>query len=114
MGSAGLPRADLFMSAEFRNVYEDAARAAAYARLEFPGTYALAYRDLTAILAEQVRGRRALGFGCGTRPLHVVLALAGLRGRPGRHPADAWGDHWLRCGVTQNVGKVHIDADILR
>ena len=51
---------------EFRNTYDDAAYAEAYAKLEFPGTYYLAYRDLPAILAEHVRGRRALDFGCGT------------------------------------------------
>lgn len=50
----------------FRNTYEDAAYADAYARLEFPGTYYLAYRDLPAICAEHVRGRRGLDFGCGT------------------------------------------------
>jgi SAM-dependent methyltransferase len=54
------------MSTEFSNVYEDRARADAYAELEFPGTYYLAYRDLPAILAEHVKGRRALDFGCGT------------------------------------------------
>lgn len=54
------------MSQGFSNVYDDARRAEAYARLEFPGTYYLAYRDLPAILAEHVRGRQALDFGCGT------------------------------------------------
>jgi SAM-dependent methyltransferase len=47
------------------NSYEDARRAEAYARLEFPGTYYLAYRDLPAIIGEQVTGGRALDFGCG-------------------------------------------------
>ncbi|MBI5710384.1 MAG: methyltransferase domain-containing protein [Candidatus Eisenbacteria bacterium] len=47
------------------NVYEDLRRAEAYAALEFPGTYYLAYRDLPALLAEHVRGTRALDFGCG-------------------------------------------------
>jgi len=51
--------------ADFRNTYDDAAYADAYARLEFPGTYYLAYRDLPAILAEHCTGRRALDFGCG-------------------------------------------------
>lgn len=51
---------------EFTNVYDDAQRAGAYARLEFPGTYWLAYRDLPAIFREHVRGVRALDFGCGT------------------------------------------------
>ncbi len=49
----------------FENVYEDPERAAAYARLEFPGTYHLAYRDLPEILRRHVTGRRALDFGCG-------------------------------------------------
>ncbi len=49
----------------FRNVYQDAERAAAYARLEFPGSYYLAFRDLPDLLADHVRGRRALDFGCG-------------------------------------------------
>lgn len=47
------------------NVYEDAQRAQAYATLAFPGTYHLAYRDLPALIAEHVGGRRALDFGCG-------------------------------------------------
>lgn len=49
----------------FSNVYDDAKRAEAYARLEFPGTYYLAYRDLPAIIAEHVTGHKALDFGCG-------------------------------------------------
>jgi SAM-dependent methyltransferase len=48
-----------------QNCYEDARRAAAYAKLEFPGTYYLAYRDLPDILRAHARGRRALDFGCG-------------------------------------------------
>ncbi|HEV3364188.1 MAG TPA: methyltransferase domain-containing protein [Acidimicrobiia bacterium] len=49
----------------FVNAYEDEIRAQAYATLEFPGTYYLAFRDLPALLAEHVRGRTALDFGCG-------------------------------------------------
>jgi SAM-dependent methyltransferase len=52
--------------AGFSNVYDDDARAGAYAKLEFPGTYYLAYRDLPAIIGEHVRGKSALDFGCGT------------------------------------------------
>ena len=48
------------------NVYDDARRAAAYGTLEFPGTYYLAYRDLPSIIADNVTGRVALDFGCGT------------------------------------------------
>jgi ubiquinone/menaquinone biosynthesis C-methylase UbiE len=50
---------------EFYNVYEDAKRAESYAKLEFPATYYLAYRDLPAIIAEHVSGKTALDFGCG-------------------------------------------------
>jgi len=50
----------------FRNVYDDVARSEAYARLEFPGTYYLAYRDLPGIIGAHGRGGRALDFGCGT------------------------------------------------
>lgn len=49
----------------FTNVYEDERRAEAYARLEFPGTYYLAYRDLPAIIAAHCAGKSALDFGCG-------------------------------------------------
>jgi len=51
---------------EFHNSYEDGLRAEAYAKLEFPGTYYLAYRDLPEIIFEHVKGRKALDFGCGT------------------------------------------------
>jgi SAM-dependent methyltransferase len=54
------------MTDDFSNVYDDRRRAEAYAALEFPGTYYLAYRDLPAILTEHVQGTRALDFGCGT------------------------------------------------
>jgi len=54
------------MDSEFHNVYDDEQRAGAYAELEFPGTYYLAFRDLPAIFAEYVSGKRALDFGCGT------------------------------------------------
>jgi SAM-dependent methyltransferase len=51
---------------EFRNVYDDSERAEAYAKLEFPGTYYLAYRDLPEIIFKHVKGRKAIDFGCGT------------------------------------------------
>jgi len=58
------------------NVYEDARRAATYAKLEFPGTYYLAYRDLPKIIGDHVQGRRALDFGCGTgRSTRFLKAL---------------------------------------
>ena len=49
----------------FRNVYDDLARSEAYATLEFPGTYFLAFRDLPAIIRAHVEGRKAVDFGCG-------------------------------------------------
>jgi len=48
------------------NVYEDDHRAEAYAKLEFPGTYYLAYRDIPGIISKYVKGKIALDFGCGT------------------------------------------------
>ena len=53
------------MTSPLSNVYADAERAEAYATLEFPGTYWLAFRDLPTILAEHATGRKALDFGCG-------------------------------------------------
>lgn len=54
------------MTGAFSNTYADEARAEAYASLEFPGTYYLAFRDLASIIARHARGTRALDFGCGT------------------------------------------------
>lgn len=50
---------------EFTNVYEDTRRAESYSKLEFPGTYSLAYRDIPEILEAHVAGRASLDFGCG-------------------------------------------------
>jgi SAM-dependent methyltransferase len=50
----------------FTNCYDDDAKAASYATLEFANTYYLAFRDLPSIFAEHVHGTRALDFGCGT------------------------------------------------
>ncbi len=51
---------------ELFNTYEDRQRAEAYASLEFPGTYWLAFRDLPSLFAMHVTGTRALDFGCGS------------------------------------------------
>lgn len=51
---------------DFSNSYEDTKRADSYAKLEFPGTYYLAYRDIPEIISRHVVGRTALDFGCGT------------------------------------------------
>jgi len=61
---------------EFSNVYGDSRRAEAYAKLEFPGTYYLAYRDIPGLILEHVKGRTALDFGCGTgRSTRFLKAL---------------------------------------
>jgi SAM-dependent methyltransferase len=54
------------VSEPFPNVYADRERADAYAQLEFPGTYFLAFRDLPTLIRRHVTGRIALDFGCGT------------------------------------------------
>ncbi len=51
---------------DFNNVYDDSHRAQSYAKLGFPGTYYLAYRDIPSIVREHVSGATALDFGCGT------------------------------------------------
>ena len=51
---------------EFFNSYEDEKRADAYSKLEFEGTYYLAYRDLPKIFSEFANGKKSLDFGCGT------------------------------------------------
>ena len=50
----------------FVNSWGNRTRAESYARLEFPNTYYLAYRDLPEIIERHVTGRRAIDFGCGT------------------------------------------------
>jgi len=62
----------------FRNVYEDEVRAEAYSRLEFPGTYFLAFRDLPSVCQRHLTGRRALDFGCGTGRSTRFLAKLGF------------------------------------
>jgi len=49
----------------FINSYENDRRAAAYAQLQFPGTYHLAFRDLPETIGRHVKGNKALDFGCG-------------------------------------------------
>jgi SAM-dependent methyltransferase len=58
------------------NVYEDDERARAYAGLDFPGTYYLAFRDIPSLLERHGKGRAALDFGCGAG--RSTRFLAGL------------------------------------
>lgn len=61
---------------DFDNVYADETRAAAYAGLEYPASYYLAFRDLPALLERHVGGDRALDFGCGAgRSTRFLRAL---------------------------------------
>jgi SAM-dependent methyltransferase len=60
-----MPLGRLAMNSAFTNVYEDEERARAYATLQFPGTYYLAFRDLPGLIRRYSHGRRALDFGCG-------------------------------------------------
>ncbi len=69
---------------DFKNTYEDDAYAAAYARLEFPGTYYLAFRDLPELISRHISGegglggRKALDIGCGTGRSTRFLSSLGL------------------------------------
>jgi SAM-dependent methyltransferase len=67
------------MNHTFGNVYEDEERARAYATLEFPGTYYLAFRDLPALIQRYNHGSRALDFGCGTGRSTRFLGNLGLK-----------------------------------
>lgn len=51
---------------EFENSWGNSIRSNSYAKLEFPNTYHLAYRDLPTIIANHVQGKNAIDFGCGT------------------------------------------------
>ena len=66
------------MNHTFGNVYEDEERARAYATLQFPGTYYLAFRDLPALIRRYNHGTRALDFGCGTGRSTRFLGNLGL------------------------------------
>jgi SAM-dependent methyltransferase len=66
------------MNDTFGNVYEDEERARAYATLQFPGTYYLAFRDLPALIRRYNRGSRTLDFGCGTGRSTRFLRNLGL------------------------------------
>jgi SAM-dependent methyltransferase len=66
------------MNGTFGNVYEDEERASAYATLDFPGTYYLAFRDLPALIRRYTHPSRALDFGCGAGRSTRFLRNLGL------------------------------------
>jgi SAM-dependent methyltransferase len=63
---------------EFFNSYQDEIRAEAYSKLEFHGTYYLAYRDLPKIIKKHIKGKKALDFGCGTGRSSLFLKKIGF------------------------------------
>ena len=87
------------MKLEFSNVYEDEKRAEAYSKMEFPGTYYLAYRDLPDIFSKHVKGRNALDFGCGS-------------GRSTRF-LQSLGFHTVGVDISENMVKraKHLDPE---
>jgi len=72
------PRQKVAVSETFSNVYADEERARAYATLQFPGTYFLAFRDLPGLIRRHNHGSRALDFGCGTGRSTRFLRNLGL------------------------------------
>jgi ubiquinone/menaquinone biosynthesis C-methylase UbiE len=62
-----------------KNCYEDPVRAKAYDKLEFSGTYYLAFRDLAEIIFKHSRGKNAIDFGCGTGRSTRFLKRYGFR-----------------------------------
>lgn len=49
----------------FVNAYEDGFCADSYSKIEFPGCYYLAYRDLPEIILKYTKKGKAVDFGCG-------------------------------------------------
>jgi SAM-dependent methyltransferase len=90
-----------------KNCYEDSKRADAYSKLEFPGTYYLAFRDLPQIFRQHIHGKKALDFGCGTGRSTRFLK---------QHGFDAIGvdisqDMLSKAGNFDPQGEYHLIAD---
>ena len=91
----------------FKNSYEDVAYATAYAKLEFPGTYYLAFRDLPEILAEHAPGTRALDFGCGAGRSTRFLRRLGFNAVG----ADIANDMIRAARAIDPIGDYRLTAD---
>jgi len=95
------------MNHTFDNVYADEERARAYATLQFPGTYYLAFRDLPALIRRYNRGSRALDFGCGTGRSTRFLRNLGLN-VTGADVSQAMLDH---ARALDPSGEYHLIRD---
>ena len=91
----------------FGNVYEDGKRAASYSRLEFPGTYYLAFRDIPKLISKYVSGTRALDFGCGTGRSTRYLNKLGFR----TIGIDISADMLKLAGETDPTGDYQLVSD---
>jgi SAM-dependent methyltransferase len=107
------------MNDTFGNVYEDEERARAYATLQFPGTYYLAFRDLPALIQRYNHGSRALDFGCGTGRSTRFLRNLGLNVTGAdvsqamldqAHALDPLGEyHLIRANVVEEFAPASFD-----
>ncbi len=111
------------MNRTFGNVYEDEERARAYATLEFPGTYYLAFRDLPVLIQHYSHASRALDFGCGTgrstrflRNLGLTVVSADISQAmlDQARALDSSGEYHLRFGWHVEGGRVECAAPASR
>lgn len=91
----------------FVNSYRDATRAASYAKLEYPGTYYLAYRDLPQIVLDHVGIGTAMDVGCGTGRSTRFLKALGFD----TVGVDIAEDMILEARETDPEGTYHLVAD---
>lgn len=82
---------------QFENSWDNQQRAESYAKLEFPNTYYLAYRDLPEIISTHVKGNHAIDFGCGT-------------GRSTRFLKDL-GFHVIGMDISSDMLQIAIKSD---
>jgi len=92
---------------EFTNSWGNQQRAESYARLEFPNTYYLAYRDLPEIIGKHVTGKKAIDFGCGTGRSTRFLKQLGFEATG----IDISGDMLEMAKKFDPNGDYHLVAD---